>query len=378
MSIKIAQEPKGVETQVRHLIDTDIHVYPKSEDEVREYLAEPWRSRSFGPSGRPAYNAPGGNRLDSMPPNGGPPGSDPDFLWKQVFAAPRVEVHYGVLIEIQRGFQLDARRNTAYRSAVNEWMAATWLGKYNAHGRYKGSISVAPNDPKGAAAEIEKWAGHPHFVQVVMPPWVGNEPFGHPMYDPIWEAASRHNLPVGTHVNSAGPFSWVTPVGFARYWSENHAVRYPLTYAAHLTSLICDGVFERFDKLRFVFIEGGFHWAAPVIERILATAKYLGSELNVRNLPTRELIYEHLRFTSQPHEDAPTSAELIRSLEVSDASRMLMFSSDYPHWDGDDPWRTLPRLSPELEERIYLKNASELYRLPVTLPVSKESVGKAR
>lgn len=367
MSTELAERTvAGARAKVRQLIDSDIHVYPRSNEEILDYLPEPWRSWNPGPGGRSTYNAPGGNRLDSLPPNGGPPGSDPGLLWKQVFEAPQVNVNYAILIEIQPDFRFDPRRNSAIRAAVNEWMAATWLGTYNAHGRYKGSISVAPNDPLGAAAEIEKWAGHPHYVQVIMPPWVTSEPFGHPQFDPIWEAATRHGLPVASHVNSAGPYSWVTPVGFARYWSENHAVRYPLTYAAQLTSLVCDGVFDRFPDLRFVFVEGGFHWAAPVIDRIVATGKYLGAELVGRKPPTREFILEHIRFTSQPAEEAPTHDEWVRSFGVSDAARVLMYSSDYPHWDGDyDAWRALPRMPAEIEDRIYWQNARDLYGLKV-------------
>ncbi len=358
----------GAGSSLRHMIDADVHVYPRSAEELRQYVAEPWRSRNWGQmTGRGAYNAPGGNRLDSVPPGGGPAGSDPDFLWQQVFARDRLHVHYAVLIEILGGVHHDPALNAAYRAAINEWMAGTWLGAYNGHGRFKGSISVPANDPAAAAREIEKWAGHPHFVQVLLPPWGITEPYGHPQYDPIWRAASRHGLPVAIHVNAGERRPWVTPVGFPRYWSEFHAVMYPLTYAAHLTSLACDGVFDRFENLRFVFVEGGFHWAASILERLVATAPYLHRELSPRPAPTLQRLEEHVRFTSMPVEDAPLAAQLVKSLELSDAGRLLMLASDYPHWDADDPLRALPRLPAELERRIFYENASELYGLPVTL-----------
>jgi predicted TIM-barrel fold metal-dependent hydrolase len=184
------------------------------------------------------------------------------------------------------------------------------------------------------------------------------------MYEPIWEAASRHGLPVALHVNSGERRPWLTPVGFPRYWSEYHAVMYPLTYAAQLVSLVCDGVFERYDNLRVVFVEGGFHWAAPLIERLVASGRHYAGELAGRTAPTREFIAEHVRFTSMPVEDAPPEA-MVRSLELSGADRMLMLASDYPHWDADDPTRALPGLAPEVEARIYHQNAGELYGLTV-------------
>jgi predicted TIM-barrel fold metal-dependent hydrolase len=45
------------------------------------------------------------------------------------------------------------------------------------------------------------------------------------------------------------------------------------------------------------------------------------------------------------------------------AEQTLMFSSDYPHWDGDSPTKGLPRLEPALRDRIMWQTAAELYNL---------------
>ena len=43
----------------------------------------------------------------------------------------------------------------------------------------------------------------------------------------------------------------------------------------------------------------------------------------------------------------------------------LLFASDYPHWDADDPDEAFPvAISPELQQKIYADNARQLYRLP--------------
>ena len=42
----------------------------------------------------------------------------------------------------------------------------------------------------------------------------------------------------------------------------------------------------------------------------------------------------------------------------------IMFSSDYPHWDFDDPFVALPpSLNDEQRRKIYAGNARALYRL---------------
>jgi predicted TIM-barrel fold metal-dependent hydrolase len=50
-------------------------------------------------------------------------------------------------------------------------------------------------------------------------------------------------------------------------------------------------------------------------------------------------------------------------LEIMDAEHLLMFSSDYPHWDFDSPRRAFPRLRAEVSEAIFSANARSFYGL---------------
>ena len=54
---------------------------------------------------------------------------------------------------------------------------------------------------------------------------------------------------------------------------------------------------------------------------------------------------------------------------MMDAEHILMFASDYPHWDFDDPKRAFPPMPAGLKRRIFCENARELYSLPATRPV---------
>jgi predicted TIM-barrel fold metal-dependent hydrolase len=47
-----------------------------------------------------------------------------------------------------------------------------------------------------------------------------------------------------------------------------------------------------------------------------------------------------------------------------DAEHLLMFASDYPHWDFDSPTQAFPKLPAALHERIFSENAREFYGLP--------------
>ena len=47
--------------------------------------------------------------------------------------------------------------------------------------------------------------------------------------------------------------------------------------------------------------------------------------------------------------------------EIAQAERTLMFSSDYPHWDFDDPRHALTALPKEIRQRVKVDNAVETY-----------------
>ena len=62
-------------------------------------------------------------------------------------------------------------------------------------------------------------------------------------------------------------------------------------------------------------------------------------------------------------EETDKPAELIDVMEWIGFDRLL-FASDYPHWDFDDPFIALPpSLSEERRNQIYSGNAKALYRL---------------
>ena len=47
--------------------------------------------------------------------------------------------------------------------------------------------------------------------------------------------------------------------------------------------------------------------------------------------------------------------------EIIQADRTLMFSSDYPHWDFDEPRHALTSLPTGVRERVRAQNAVETY-----------------
>ena len=344
------------------IVDVDVHPYPATLDEIRERLDMPWRDRYNDQRRGPFYRHPiQGNRVDSRPPGGGPAASDPAFLRNQLMDAHGIA--YAILIP--RTFcniHPDPDYGSAIAAAHNEWLAETWLGEHNHDGAFKGSITINHHDPLRAAEEIDRWAHHPHFVQAVTDSGA-RAPLGQRQYHPIFEACERHGLPLGVHpgTEGIGVNDQPTP-GYPTRYVEWHCTM-ALSFQAHIVSLVTEGVFERFPGLRIAMVEGGVAWIPTLLWRLDAYWKALRRDVPWLTRPPGEYVREHIRFGTQPLERPERDEHLMAVLEMMDAERILMFSSDYPHWDFDSPARAFPRLPERLQEAIFSANARTLYNL---------------
>ena len=73
---------------------------------------------------------------------------------------------------------------------------------------------------------------------------------------------------------------------------------------------------------------------------------------------------DSVRFTTQPVDEVHESKRLVDVLASVDAEELLMFSTDYPHWDFDSPDRALPpQLPDDVRRGILHDNAAALYDL---------------
>lgn len=344
-------------------IDCDVHATPRNADEVKEYMDEPWRSRfSHAVGERKNYVNPGaGLRVDAQPSSGGRPGSDPGLLREQLVEEHGAE-HAILLVECHPNMLADPDFASAIAAAHNEWMADTWLGKYNADGVFKGSINVAPQDPEQAVREIERWAGHPHIVQV-MTNSGAQAPYGQRRYWPIYEACARHNLPLAIHAaTDAQGINYPVSNGYPTHYIEWRTDQ-SLSMAGHLVSIITEGVFEKYPNFRLAMVEGGAAWFAPILWRLESNWKALRFEVPWMTRRPQDYVRDHIRITSQPLEDPGDRKHFLHMLEMMDAENVLMFSSDYPHWDFDSPTHILHKLPEPLRSRVASENAREFYGL---------------
>jgi predicted TIM-barrel fold metal-dependent hydrolase len=197
--------------------------------------------------------------------------------------------------------------------------------------------------------------------------------YGQRFYHPIYEAAERNGLPVAIHPGGEGRgiAPPVTNAGYPTRYFEWHNIL-PISYLAHINSIVCEGVFEKFPSLKFVAIEGGIAWLPHLMWRMDKNYKALRDSVPWLQKPPSQYIKEHVFLTTQPIEEPENPRDLEHIFNMIDAGRTVMFSSDYPHWDFDNPLMALP-LPKAMKKNIMGLTAARLYGLPVPADLADES-----
>jgi uncharacterized protein len=214
-----------------------------------------------------------------------------------------------------------------------------------------------------AVAEIERLAGHPGFVQVLL---VARSaaPLGDRRYWKMYEAAARHDLPIGIHYGGGVRGVPISSAGWPSFYLEDHAGM-SAAFQAHVASLIFGGIFDRLPNLRIALIEGGFAWLPSLAWRMDTHWERFRAEVpQVRRRPS-EYVREHFWMTTQPMEEPHRPADLHKVFEHLGGTDKVMFSTDYPHWDFDHPAHAFQvRLPAAQRDNIYTENARAFYKLP--------------
>jgi predicted TIM-barrel fold metal-dependent hydrolase len=242
-------------------------------------------------------------------------------------------------------------------AALNDWLVAEWLDRDE---RMYGAISTTVEDGVRAAREIERaYETSKRFVKVMVP-CVTREPLGHPTYWPIYEVATGLGLPIGCHV---GGFSGApTATGVPNYYAEQGTAQ-PHTGAVHVVSLIGSGVFERFPDLQFCIEECGVAWMGPLMWRLDRAWEEMRESMPQLGRRPSDLIREHIWLTTQPLDEPETPQQLAEMFEDLALDDRILFATDYPHWNFDNPDRVLPPsvVGKELREKILTGNAHNLF-----------------
>jgi predicted TIM-barrel fold metal-dependent hydrolase len=349
------------------VIDGDVHPAWKSIEDLRPFLSKQWwehlqtygsRRKNGSVYGEPyPKSAPLACRRDAWPEEGGRPGSSLSLMQSQYLDACGVE--FGILGPLGTTGQGEFNQDfsAAMCSAVNDWQLAAFTQPEK---RLKAGIVVPYEDGAASAKEIERCAPDPDFAQVFVLTRSA-EPLGSRRYWPIYEAAERNKLPVACHVfgTSGHP---VSGAGWPSYYVEEGAA-HSTSCQTVVSSLVIEGVFERFPGLKVVMVEGGFAWLPALSWRLDKLFERMRDEVPHLKRKPSEYIREHVYVTTQPMEEPDNRRQVLDVMEWIGWDHLL-FASDYPHWDFDDPLRAFPAgIKPERHRQICAENGRKVYRL---------------
>lgn len=334
-------------------VSQSLHPYlpQRWRDHVAEYgvlYRQPWEKGSAYPKGQPQAC-----RRDAWP-QGDMPGSDLALMAAQHLDPTNVAL--GILNPLTSGQGAqNPDLSAAITHATNEWQIAEWTSQ---DPRLRASVVVPYEDPPAAVREIALRAGDRNFAQVLFLSRTA-EPLGSRKYWPIYDAAAEAGLPVGIHAFGYGGWP-ISPGGWGSYYIEE-MVGHAQAQQSLLVSLIFEGVFERFPSLKVVLIEAGLAWAPALAWRMDAVWRKLHREVpHVKRLPS-EYIRSNVWFTTQPVEEPEPRQHLGDAVGWLGWDRVL-FATDYPHWDFDDPARALQlQLTEAQRQAVFRGNARTVY-----------------
>ncbi len=145
--------------------------------------------------------------------------------------------------------------------------------------------------------------------------------YSDPKLDPFWEAVAESGIPLAFHIGeaiptaapgAAGTFVLTQMQGFRHIWGQ-------LTFG---------GIFDRFPRLRVVFVEGGLCWVASMIHDADMIYNSFPTAMNPKLAhPPSWYWFNHCYATFMTD---PAGLELLHRIGAD----RVMWSSDYPHQES--------------------------------------------
>ena len=340
-------------------IDCDIHPDLQGIKPLLPYLDDHWRETipDRGIESLDTINYPPGAPLTARADWRGQNGrGGTDLAALQAHALDRWQSSYAIcncLAGVQLVFNEDMAR--ALARAVNDWMAKEWLDH---DPRLRASIVVPTMNVEFAVEEIERCAADRRFVQVLTLA-MDEVPLGRRHLWPIYAAAEKHGLPIGIHAGSAYKHP-PTSLGWNNFYIEDYASQ-SQGFQSQVASLICEGVFAKHPNLKVVLIESGVTWVPAFLWRLSKFWRGCRPEVPWVDRSPAEIFRQHFRLTIQPL-DAPDTADVVgRFVNHLKSDELLLYSSDYPHWQFDGDEVMPPGLPETLRQKIMVDNPLSTY-----------------
>jgi uncharacterized protein len=247
------------------------------------------------------------------------------------------------------GGEFAAAIASAYNDYVHDFCAAD-------RRRLRPVAAVAPHDIGQAMREIERSEKRGFIGVFVRPNPLYERTLAHPDYWPMYEMLQSLDLPLGIH---EGTHSYLPTAGLDRVTTQagHHIVCHPLEQMLAFVSLHEAGVFDRFPRLKVLFLECGTLWVPYWLERIDAERG------QYRSTQSGRLAADV--FRDQCFVTAEVDDHFLPAVVSMIGDENILLSTDYPHDESHYPhshrlFMEL-KLTAESRERVGRLNSLRAY-----------------
>jgi predicted TIM-barrel fold metal-dependent hydrolase len=227
--------------------------------------------------------------------------------------------------------------------------------------RLKGVALLPMQDPAAAVDELRR--AHRLGAVGAMLPAIGlRKPLGHPDFWPIYAEAQRLSCMVAVHATVRGPHYFGADL-FDTF-IEVHTLSHAFAQMMQMTSLVLQGVFEAFPRLRVGFMEAGCTWAPYWLGRLDEEWEKRGAleAPKCPRKPSEYLTSERVFFPAE------ASERLLGPTVDTLGQAGIFYASDFPHWDHGYPanikeLRDRDDVSEDTKRAILATTARRMYGL---------------
>jgi len=333
------------------IVDADAHATETSE-QVANYLDEPYRRR---PLSLPLYPADGWDRrlLGTL---GSVGGTAEQWLKALDDGGMEATVLYptsGLFLS----FLKDRAWAVAISRAYNTFLHEEFIKK---NPRLQAVALLPLQDPEAAAAELERGVRQLGLCGAMLAA-DGGHVLGDARFTPIYEMAQRLDVMLGIH--ASGSHLGGAGVELFPQFIQAHTCSHAFGQMRQITSIVFEGIPERFPDLKIAFLEAGCGWAPYWMERMDDEYAKRAPEAPVlKKKPSDYVRSGKIYFSCEADEWLlPQALKLV-------GENQIVYASDFPHWDNSYPQsiaeiRDRGDMSDAQKRKILSDNARRLYGL---------------
>jgi uncharacterized protein len=190
-------------------------------------------------------------------------------------------------------------------------------------------------------------------------------PYDDRLYDPFWQAASEHDVPLALHVitgSTKESTGGVSSPAKRRGTPADFYMGLIFEVQRSLTSIVIGGVLERFPKLKIVSAENDVGWLPHFMYRIDHAYDKFSAMLEPLPMRPSEYIRRQVWATFLDDPVGPATYHLF-------GESNYMWGSDFPHTDSTWPnsrqviQRDFTGVPEAITRKIVFENAARFYRL---------------